>query len=368
MRIFYFPLEAYRERYTEQLATWTVVRLQRRGIPTIVVNGEDPPEEIKTGAVLDAKGRGCWALSQVREFLRGWAEHVTSDDVLLIEDMFHPGFEALPYFFAQASVRPRIFTRNYAQSVDPDDFTFPMRRWMRHYENMVMQVVDGVFVASTCHKEMMQAAGLDQTLIHVVGLPFDIELVSRQGPAVISVLKDRPKRVMYSSRLDREKQPGFFLDVAEQVQVSRPDIEFVVSTGFGKLRGSDSLAVSRLSKMHLDGTGVDCKVGQTKSEYYRTLAECRVQINTARQDFVSFTALEASTFGTPTLAPAFRSFPEALWNEPRQLYAPWCRSEAVQKLISLVDEGLHPGKVHRVAEYHDTTLDRMIDVMESEEW
>ena len=34
----------------------------------------------------------------------------------------------------------------------------------------------------------------------------------------------------------------------------------------------------------------------TKLDYYTELANSRVQLNTARQDFISYTAIEASTF------------------------------------------------------------------------
>lgn len=365
MKVWYLPLEPYRERYTEQLLDWTLAAFDAAKVEYEVVSGghvEGEPRRIKVGPVLDAVGRCQWALTQVAALL-GRASEIRAEDWVLVEDLFTPGYEALAYVFEQTEW-PHVATRNYAQSVDPDDFTFPMRDWMRSFEQIVDATANLVFVASTCHREMWQAANLGAAPVAVVGLPFNSTMVRAQGPRTVLPWAARDWLVVYSSRLDREKQPHLFMDVVETYLARRKNAaaRFVVCTGADRPRSNDPTVLSRLAALERDGR-IEVRCGLTKAAYYSVLAEARVQVNTARQDFVSFTALEASAYGVPTLAPAFRSFPEALANRRSQLYVPWSVEDAVGQLDRLLREG-EPACVD-LAQHHDGTLGRMIDAMEA---
>lgn len=366
MKVWYLPLETYRERYTEQLLNWTERAFQRHGVAYNVVHGArlEGAEHITTGPVLDARGRCHYALTQVAELMT-LVPRMAQEDWVFVEDLFTPGYESLPYVFDQLGWRPRIATRNYAQSMDPDDFTFPMRRWMRHFEHLVDQTADVVFVASTVHREMIHAAGLDSTRTEVVGLPFDIDSVREQGPFNVLPWAERPRHVVYASRFDKEKQPHLFMDLVDRTKardINAP-VSFVVCTGSDEVRSNDPSVPERLIQMALDNK-LTLHAGCTKADYYRELAQARVQFNCARQDFVSFTALEASAFGVATLAPAFRSFPEALEGRLSQLYVPWSVQHAWEQLCRLLDNG-EPQCV-RLAENHSHTFDRMIDIFKED--
>ena len=50
--------------------------------------------------------------------------------------------------------------------------------------------------------------------------------------------------------------------------------------------------------------------GLTKEQYYQELNDCRVQFNSALQDYVSWTVIEATAFGADIVYPNFSSFPE----------------------------------------------------------
>lgn len=357
MKIWYCPLEPYRERYTEQLLNWTQAAFARNNIEYEVVLGHllSRDRRIALGPVLDAHGRSYWSLTQMAALVSA-LHRIDRDDWIFIEDFFTPGYEALPYIFDQQGWRPRIATRNYAQSMDPDDFTASMVRWMRPYERMVEQTADIVFVASMVHKELCEIAGVGSN-VRVIGLPFDSVMVRRQGPEIVQPWHVRPWQVVYASRLDREKQPHFFMDIVERC--GNASIGFDVCLGSDAPRSNDPTVVPRLQAL-ADKGRLRIHAGLTKSRYYAVLAQARVQLNTARQDFVSFTALEASAFGVPTLAPAFRSFPEALENRHSQLYTPWSVDDALLKLYALIDKG-EPQST-RLVEHHDKTFDRMIGV------
>ena len=368
MKVFYLPLESYEDRYTLQLKDWTTSKFEQRGVEFEVIEGDTSLAGIgiQTGIVLDAHGRSLYALTQLANLVRLMqAGKVTSEDIIYNQDYFHPGWSAIPYILDQSpdKLKPRVYSHLLAQSIDPNDFTFVMRDWMRRYELMVDETITGTFVASTVMVDMMRAA-LFKSDIHVVGLPFGIDEVRSRVP-VIEKWSNRPKRIVFTSRWDEEKQPWFYMDLIEQVQDdARFDgWEFAICTGAATLKSNNNDYVIRAKQMQNDGL-LTIYEGLKKSEYYDILANSRVQFNCALQDFVSNTLNESGALGTITLAPAYLSFPEALFNNEAQLYIPWSINDAIERLANIFENP--PLKdVAKPAEYHDLTLDRVIDVFES---
>lgn len=365
--IYYLPLEQYRERYTLQLRDWTTTAFARLGVPHCVIEGQSLDRDvIETGVVLDAHGRSHYALTQTAALVAALAGgEITSEDVLYIDDMFHPGWEALPYIFAQQEEWPRVYTRCYAQSVDPNDFTFPMRPWMRHYEHMVDRTCDGIFLASSCQVDMLRTA-LFTAPLHVVGLPFDADEVRRRA-GDIPPLEGRTKRIVYTSRWDGEKQPHFWMDLVEYMRGRNmlPDYDFEVCTGAKRLRSNQRGVVERAYDMGQRGL-LTIHEGLSKEDYYAVLKNSRAQFNCALQDFVSYTLLEASSLGTPSLLPAHLSFPEAVDNHAAQLYVPWSIEDAARRLVALVDDPPPPHVVAMPSRQHSETFRQMISIMQEE--
>jgi glycosyltransferase involved in cell wall biosynthesis len=355
MTIYYMALEPYPERYTELLTGWVETRARQMGIELVVVLGHVSTTSIVTGRVLDARGRCQYSATQIERLLD---HELTAQDCVWFADMFTPGIEALPYVFDQLSPaqRPFIFAQNHAQSVDPDDFTYPMRHWMRHYELLVDHIVDGLWCGSTVHAEMMRTCMFDAP-IHVVGLPFDrLEVVDLAG----EFYPDTYHSVVYASRLDTEKNPMFFLDLVERLH---DEMVFYFCCGGTELRSSDPAVTERMLTMSQQGK-INLELGCSKADYYNRMASSTVHLLTSRQDFVSYTLLEASALGTPTLAPAFRSFPETLTNRAAQLYCPWSLDDAEQKLRALVNMPVDEVAVTAPACWHHNTIARKLEVME----
>ena len=211
---------------------------------------------------------------------------VTSDDVIFYEDMFTPGLECLPYIMQQspAEYRPKVFLRFLAQSVDPDDFIVRegMFDWMRKYEEMVDQFVDGIMVASEEFVAHLRIAGI-KCPIYVTGLPFGKsevqERVSNQIPIV-----DRANRVAYSSRWDDEKQPHFYMDLAEEYYKVDPTMEFSIFCGHPELKSNKQEYVDRAMFLQ-DSNTANFKVytGLKKNDYYSLLADSKILFNCALQ-------------------------------------------------------------------------------------
>ena len=301
-------------------------------------------QKIVVGQVLDAHGRSYFGMSQLMNLVRLMQQgEVTNEDIIYFEDMFQPGIESLPYILNQVpeSLRPRIYVRCLAQSIDPDDFVhvWGMSRWMGLYEKMVCELVrdsGGAVLASNEEMVMhMKVAGWDCPIYNISGLAFGkAEVRSRVG-ALIDFDK-RAFRVGFAARWDQEKQPNFYMDLAEAWRERHPGepLEFAVFSG-APLRSNNSSYMQRTRDLQAKGV-LTIYEDLEKNDYYALLNNSRVLFNCALQDWVSNTVSEADTLGANVLYPAYRSFPETFANDPDRLYIPWSMDDALNKLEKLI--------------------------------
>lgn len=312
MRFHYVGLEPLNARYTEQLCRqWVPAAFAKACAVTGVACtfADVPPptvdREIATGAVLDATNRGLVALTQMQALLQRVEYGLVFDgDVIYFQDFWTPGIEALLYSLHLHKIRPRIYARCFAQSVDAYDFTYPMRSWMRPIEIGWSRAMAGVFVASEVHREQLRVAGFECPL-HVTGLPFNAMSVP-SGPS-------KEPLVVFSSRLNAEKNPWFMLEVAERFLAAHPHWRWEVTTSAARFNTELMGLLEAAAGLELQTSGrFSMRAGLTKDEYYQTLSRAAVQFNSSLQDYVAFTMLEAAAAGCDLCYPDFRSFPECV--------------------------------------------------------
>ena len=372
-KLFYMGLESYEARYTLQLQDWNERVFGKRGIDYEIITGQelDNSKAIVTGSVLDAHGRTYYSLSQTMTLIQMMKNgEITSDDVIFYEDMFTPGLECLPYIMDQSpkEFRPKVYLRFLAQTTDPDDFLIRegMFNWMRKYEEMVDEFVDGIMVASEEFVAHLRTAGL-KSPIYVTGLPYGKEEVRGRIDSDIP-LHQRANRVGFAARWDDEKQPHFYMDLAEAYYKVDPTVEFAIFCGHPELKSNDPEYVERAMALQ-NGDYANFKVytGLKKDDYYNLLADSRVLFNGALQDWVSNTVSEADTFGTLTLYPAYRSFPEVFANNGKHLYVPWSLDDAIGKLTDMFEaidtDDVSQYNIGKISDYQDGTIDRTLDAM-----
>lgn len=372
-KLFYMGLESYEARYTLQLQDWNERVFKRRHVDYEIVSGLelDNSKAIVTGSVLDAHGRTYYSLSQTMSLIQKMKNgEITSDDVIFYEDMFTPGLECLPYIMQQSpkEFRPKVYVRFLAQTTDPDDFLIRegMFNWMRKYEEMVDQFVDGIMVASEEFVAHLRTAGI-KSPIYVTGLPFGKEEVQERVPYT-KPLKDRTHRVGFAARWDDEKQPDFYMDLAEKYYQFDPTLEFAIFCGHAELKSNRKEYVHRALDLQA-GNKANFKIytGLKKNDYYNLLADSKVLFNCALQDWVSNTVSEADTLGALTLYPAYRSFPEVFANNCNHMYTPWSLQDAYEKLQSMLDDIAYDGfsnnryNLGKISGYQDGTIDRTLD-------
>ena len=372
-KLFYMGLESYEARYTLQLQEWNERVFKEHGIDYEIIKGEelDDSKAIVTGSVLDAHGRSYYSLSQTMNLVQKMKNgEITSDDVIFYEDMFTPGLECLPYIMDQSppEYRPKVFLRFLAQTTDPDDFLIRegMFDWMRRYEQMVDEFVTGIIVASEEFVAHLRTAGFKKP-IYVTGLPFGKEEVQERVPNP-KPLNERSNRVGFAARWDDEKQPHFYMDLAEEYYKIDPTVEFAIFCGHPELKSSDQEYVDRaLALQEGDTANFKIYTGLKKNDYYNLLADSKVLFNCALQDWVSNTVSEADTFGTLTLYPAYRSFPEVFANNGRHLYVPWSMEDCVSKLSNMFDDiktdNLSEYNIGKISDYQNGTIERTLKVI-----
>jgi hypothetical protein len=372
-KLYYMGLEPYKARYTLQLQDWNETVFKRRGINYELVTGEtlSNDQAIVTGQVLDAHGRTYFGMSQLMNLVAKMkAGEVTNEDVVYFEDMFQPGIESLPYILKQVPVelRPRIYVRCLAQSIDPDDFVhvWGMSEFMGHYEKMVDSFVDGVLASNEEMVMHMKIAGWKSPIYNISGLAFGKDEVRDRVVGDLIPFNERAFRVGFAARWDQEKQPDFFMDLAERVKAKNPLIEFAVFSG-SKLKSNNDSYMARTRDLQERGI-LTIYEDLEKNDYYNLLNNTRVLFNCALQDWVSNTVSEADTLGCNVLYPAYRSFPETFANDHTRLYVPWSIDNAEEKLdILLHTPSPNMGKI---SNWTDGTIDRICDILEGkgEQW
>lgn len=367
-KLYYMGLEPYKARYTLQLQDWNIQVFKRRKIKYVIVPGETLSNDkaIVTGQVLDAHGRSYFGMSQIMNLVKLMkAGEVTNEDVVFFEDMFQPGIESLPYILDQVpdNLRPRIYVRCLAQSIDPDDFVhvWGMAKWMGHYEKMVNEFVDGVLATNEEMVAHMRIAGWTAPIYNISGLAFGKEEVEQRVDGKIRPFTQRKMRVVFAARWDQEKQPDFYMDLIEEYNRRHPNnVEFVLCSG-GKLRSNNQSYMARTKKLEEDNK-LTIYDDLDKNKYYEILNDSRVMFNCALQDWVSNTLSEADTLGCNVLYPAYRSFPEAFANDHERMYVPWSIEDAIEKLEKLLKRP--HSNMGKISSYNNGTIDRICDILE----
>jgi hypothetical protein len=293
------------------------------------------------------------------------AGKVTSNDVIYFEDMFTPGMESLPYILDQvpSSLRPRIYVRCLAQSIDPDDFihVWGMEKWMGHYERMVNEFVTGVLATNEEMVAHMRIAGWTAPIYNISGLAFGKnEVISRVEK--FKPFHNRKNRVVFSARWDQEKQPDFYMDLIElwNKKHGKNSVEFSVCSG-GKLKSNNQAYMDRTNTLVENGM-LRIFENLEKNEYYEILNDSKVVFNCALQDWVSNTVSEADALGCNVLFPAYRSFPETFANDHERMYVPWSLEDAMNKLENLLKKPHQ--NMGKISSYNDKTIDRICDILE----
>lgn len=364
--LYYLPIEPYIERYTYYMSCvdgWAEDNFKKFNVPFVRIDGDKLGDTIKDGVVLDACGRSYFAMSQIMKVIKLInSGYITDDDVIYLEDFWHPGVESLFYVRSLKGMKFKIGTFIHAQSVDDTDFAYKMKEWMRPIEQGYGNQYDFIFTCSHILRQLCIVGGIarEDNIFHV-GLPYNSTRLKEQllGSCHLSVPKE--DFVLFASRFDDEKDPMFFLDLVEEC----PDIKFkLVNPRKDRPITSNNEVLTRLNKL-VAKPNSNLTIVNTfdKVTYYDTLAKAKVVFNCANQDWVSWTLLEAVTFRCLPLYPIWKDFEYELKGNPKYLYEKRNLTECKNKLYNLMNFTFDGKELDYIVAKHDTSWHQYLQIM-----
>ena len=166
--------------------------------------------------------------------------------------------------------------------------------------------------------------------------------------------------VIFSSRFDDEKDPMFFLDLVERC----PDIQFRLVNPRSTIKITANAEVQSRLEALLSREGGNLRLIDTREKvrYYEALQRAKVQFNCAHQDWVSWTLLEAVTFGCLPLYPIWKDFPSELRDNPKYLYKKRDLDECEKKLRVLMSSE-QTDENDYIVEKHDKSWEGYLKAM-----
>ena len=359
MKLFYLPLEAYKERYSWFMSCkdgWAETSFKKLGIKFERIEGDQVSNEITTGVVLDAFGRSKYSMSQISKVIdKIKAGQIKEGDIIYTEDFWTPGIESLFYIRQLTGIKFKVGCFFHAQSVDDTDFTYSMKTWIRHIERGLSYGYDYIFICSDILKRLCLQNRFAGDKFYVVGLPFNSERLKEQ--VSYSALQKEPF-VLFSSRFDREKNPMFFLDLVQKC----PDIQFKLVKPRKKIT-NDKEVQERLESILKTCKNLEVVNTSDKAVYYNLLNRAKVQFNCALQDWVSWTLLEAVAFGCNPLYPNWKDFPVELKGfEEKCIYEKDNLIDCERKLRILLNTDFDPA-LNKIVDKHDHSWQNYLNIM-----
>lgn len=291
------PIEPLEERYSIDWNNWIedFFKGSRGDFNFLTIPGKPLTNRITTGSFLDVCGTNYYKASQLQEIAKLiYHGNVKDGDIFFFHDLWFPGLEMLAYMRNGLGIDFKITGILHAGTWDPEDFLNRkgMTRWAHHLERGWFSLIDAAFVATGWHKDLIKGSYScsteDYCKIHVTGLP----IYNREGQ---DKLLSKPfwegkeeNIIVFPHRLDDEKQPGLFDELAQLFSESG------VFKGWQFIRTKD--------------------VCKNKKEYYELLRQSKIAVSFALQETWGIAMQEALFAGCIPVVPDRLSYSE-MYNE-----------------------------------------------------
>ncbi len=372
-KLIYLPLPRYQSRYTEYVSgatgTFAACVADYGNVELDIISPDNDLRKIGTGVIQDTMEQTDWGFFQTRELIRRiMAGEITSDSLVHVEDFWHPGMGMIPYACDIMGIKPKVYALLHAQSVDPNDFTYPMRSWMRGFERGWASWLTGIFVSTKELRDMVLSPDWGKPIcdngnkVHVVGLPYHRKTVMEMFPPPARTGDKRNNTVIFSSRLDPEKQPEFFISVAKAYAVAYPEdnLDFRFVSG-RKIP----------TEWHRKAAGaVTIWEDTPKQDYFDMLSRSAVMFNCAKQDFISWALIDCLAYGCTPILPNYLTFPDVMGGSSAHLYTPNVVDAAVLAIRKALIRSDAPAQVDilpplwlKYGQKYERVAARMLDIM-----
>ncbi len=311
-RIFDVPIEPFESRYSLQWRRWFSNFYERNEIKWQPISGATITQEIETGSFLDIHGTNVYKASQLTNLIVQLKTGAIKDgDWVFFHDLWFPGIEMLAYIRDASGVKFKIAGCLHAGGWDPNDFvSLKMRAmWTLPFEEMLFGIADKIFLATHYHKTLINDYFMKKhshlrwfeeettTKIEVTGFPIfpEVSDYPNKDAIIRKVSKGKRPIVVFPHRLDREKSPGAFDELAK-----RPEL-----AGFDFIKTKE--------------------VCRNKKEYYKLLRIADYAVSFAYQETWGIAMQEAAFGGAITFVPERLSY--------REMYAPALQYKDMDQLV-----------------------------------
>jgi hypothetical protein len=294
MRILFFPIEPLEDRYSADWFKWFTEAFKKENIENYQFLPQPLSDKINDGSFLDVCGTNYFKAMQIAQFSEmAYNKQIKDDDVVFLMDAWFPGLESIAYIRDALKLKFKICGILHAGTYDPYDFLTKsgMSYWGKSLEESWFKILDKVFVATNYHKRLlMSTRDIDSNKIIVTGIPAALDL-DYFGP--------KENIVVFPHRLDSEKNPQMFLELAR--------------------RNTDSNWSFVCTK----------EVCKTKQEYYDLLKRSKIAVSFADQETFGIAMVEAVMLGCLPAVPDRLSYSE--------LYDPVFQYSSYNEAVKLIN-------------------------------
>jgi len=301
--LYIVTLEPIEQRYTKQWYTFWKNEFSKY-YNVQYVDGETLSDGIEKGRFLDINQTNMWKAIQVEKMSRLFFNNeIKNNDAFIFMDGWHFGITALKYMAQLNNISIKVFAYWHAGTWDEWDFITQagLDRWASYNELGWFKALDGSFVSTNFHKELIvkKFKDIDADKIYVVGFPMDWDEEIKEAAKNINW---KENLVVFPHRLDVEKAPEIFDIMSRKIRKYR----FVKTM----------------------------EVTKGKQDYYELIAKAKVAFSASHQETFGIGTVEAMMLGAIPLVPNRLSYIE--------LYHPMFRykskGEARKKLENFVDK------------------------------
>jgi len=223
--LYFITLEPIEQRYTKQWYFYWKKEFSKYIKNVIYIDGNYNDDKITNGKFLDINKTNIYKAQQVEKLGNMFNENKIKDnDIFIFCDGWHFGITALKYMLQLNNIKSKIYGYFHAGSYDPYDFLNQagMKKWAQYNESGWMHALDGIFVATKFHKELilenlniLYYEKFNKNKIKVVGFPMDWELEIKTR---INKINKKADLIVFPHRLDKEKNPQQFDELKKEFQ------------------------------------------------------------------------------------------------------------------------------------------------------
>jgi len=322
--LFYLPLEHLEERYTELMDEQILKALDNHNVEYKRIYGAELTDKIETGAFLDSEGTNFFKFSQLQQICEEFKNgNVKDGDKFFISDLWFPGIPAIKYMAMFKNIDVDVYGIVHAGSFTDTDFVRKLEDWAQYVEKGWFDSCTKIFLGSEfIRQDLINKDRItDPNKLIVTGLVYDSKTVKKMAGK-----QDKENIIVMAGRLDDEKQPWFFDELAE------------------RLKDTDTKFIKTYEQ------------NLSKKEYFKLLAKSKAIFSAALQENFGYSVLEAVTLGCVPIVPNRLAY--------KEMYPIDFKYNNMDEAEKIARRALKsPENISQIVEKYDTSIDRMIKEM-----